>query len=270
MIRDSIIIFIITVVILATVEFSLRFIFPEKIEKDIDLSSLAYEYDANFNLIKVTNALGHETKTLSFDAANRPLLTEDQNRIQTALVYDTLGRLKSSTQGLGTPLEATTSYNHDNYGNVIDMTLPNGVILSYSYDDARRLVGIEDSLGNTATYVLDNTGNRINEVYKDSIGTLSYSSTQVFDELSRLLESIDANNDKIRYNYDVNGNKTSEIDGNLNPTTYAFDGLDRLINNTDALAGQTFFDFNALDQNEAITDPRGNTTLYSYNAFGDS
>ena len=45
MIRDSVIILIITMVILAALELSLRLVFPEKVEKEVDLSSLAYEHD---------------------------------------------------------------------------------------------------------------------------------------------------------------------------------------------------------------------------------
>ena len=45
--RDSIIIIVITFVALTVAEFSLRLIFPEKIEKEVDLSLLAYDYDAN-------------------------------------------------------------------------------------------------------------------------------------------------------------------------------------------------------------------------------
>jgi len=45
MIRDSVIILIITIAIIATLEFSLRLVFPEKVEKETDLASLAYEHD---------------------------------------------------------------------------------------------------------------------------------------------------------------------------------------------------------------------------------
>ena len=44
-IRDSIVILLITIALLAIGEFSLRLVFPGKIEKDIDPSTLAFEYD---------------------------------------------------------------------------------------------------------------------------------------------------------------------------------------------------------------------------------
>lgn len=47
MFRDSVIILVITAVLLVIVEFSLRLVFPEKEEKEIDLTVLAYEHDAN-------------------------------------------------------------------------------------------------------------------------------------------------------------------------------------------------------------------------------
>ena len=47
MIRDGIIILIITIVIFVIAEFSLRLVFPGKVEKEIDLTNLAYEHDSN-------------------------------------------------------------------------------------------------------------------------------------------------------------------------------------------------------------------------------
>lgn len=230
-----------------------------------DLSDVtSYTYDSYNRLIKITNALGHETQTLTFDSADRPLTQLDENNVQTTLTYDTLGRLATSTKA-----SAVTSYTYDDIGNVLTVTQPNGVIVTNAYDDARRLIGVEDSLGNTITYTLDNAGNRIAEIYKDNGATLKFTQSQVFDTISRLLESIDANLDTTVSVYDDNGNVSSVTDGNSNATTQAFDGLNRLVNSTDALSGQTVNVINALDQKTDVTDPRSNTTTYAYNAFGD-
>jgi len=228
-----------------------------------------YTYDANFRLETVTNALGHEIEITSYDSANRPLTFEDADDVETTLVYDSLGRMTSSTRASGTALAATTTYGYDDNGYLTSVEAPNGVGMTYSYDNAHRLTGVEDDMGNTITYTLDDAGNVTQVDYEDSTPTLKYTHSYVLDELSRIIESVDANTDSTEFAYDVNSNLTSITDANTNETEYAFDGLDRLIEVTDALDGVTSLDFNALDQLEGVEDPRSNETTYSYNAFGD-
>ena len=229
----------------------------------------SYTYDSSLRLTKVTNALSHETEITSYDSANRPLKIEDADNVETTLVYDNLGRVTSSTRASGTGSAVTTTYGYDDNGNVTSVTDPSGVVYTYSYDNAQRLTGIEDDLGNTITYTLDDAGNITKAEYDDTSAVLKYTHSYVYDELSRIIESVDANLDAFDVVYDVNSNITSVTDGNSNATSYAFDGLDRLVSQTDALSGVTTLNINDLDQLEDVTDPRSNTTSYSYNAFGD-
>ena len=228
-----------------------------------------YTYDSSFRLIKTSNALGHETEITSFDSANRPLTIEDANNVETEFVYDSMGRVTSSTVAGGTALEAVTSYTYDDNGNVLTITLPNGVTTTNTYDNAQRLKTVQDDIGNTITYTYDDAGNITKEEYKNTSSTLKYTLSKTYDELSRILTSVDANTDTTSYEYDVNGNRTEMEDGNNNATTFAFDGLNRLVSQTDALSGTTSYDINELDQTEGVEDPRSNETTFSYNAFGD-
>ncbi len=224
----------------------------------------SYVYDGQGRLIKTTNALGHETETTSFDSADRPLTTEDENNVVTTMTYDAMGRLLTSSKA-----GATTSYTYDDNGNVLTITQPNGVVVAYGYDDATRMNSVSDAMGNSVTYTHDAAGNIASQSYKDSGGTLRFTQSQLYDELSRLIETVDANNDAVTNAYDVNGNQTEVRDGNLNATTYAFDGLNRLVSETDALSGVTTNGLNSRDELTSVTDPRSNTTSYTYNAFGD-
>ena len=235
-----------------------------------DVSDITtYTYDGSLRLSKVSNALSHEVEITSYDSANRPLKFDNANNIETTLVYDVMGRLSSSTRASGTASAITTSYAYDDNGSVTSITDPSGTVYAYVYDDAHRLTTITDDLGNTITYTYDDADNITKQEYKDTGATLTYSHSYVYDELSRIMESVDANLDAVEYAYDVNSNVTSVTDGNLNATTYAFDGLDRLVSSTDALSGVTSLGLNELNQLEDVTDPRSNITTYSYNAFGD-
>lgn len=227
-----------------------------------------YTYDAQNRLIKTTNALGHYIETLSFDAANRPLMTRDANGIETHFVYDMLGRVISSTVVHGIALAATTGYTYDENGNVLTVTQPNEAVTTYTYDAQNRLTKITDALDHTINYLYDAAGNITLESYQDGVNT-RYFNSRLYDELSRVIESANGDTEPSEYAYDLNNNQTGVTDGNDNATSYAFDGLNRLVQESDALSGVTSYALNDLDQNEGTTDPRTNTTSYTYNAFGD-
>ncbi|MGC1507126.1 RHS repeat-associated core domain-containing protein [Ketobacter sp.] len=228
-----------------------------------------YEYDGLRRLYKTTNAAGHVTEIISFDQADRPLVIRDANGIETVLTYDDMGRVLTSTAAYGTANAATRTYGYDGNGNVTSIRSANGVEMTYEYDEVNRLEVITDDLGNTITYTRDDAGNIVREDYKDSSSTLKYTHSRIYDELSRLIESVDANLDSTLFGYDLNSNLKNITDAESNPTTYAFDGLNRLRQQTDALNGITSYALNEFGDTQSVTDPRSNTTSYSYNAFGD-
>ena len=125
-----------------------------------------YAYDASDNLISTTNALGHITQITAHDPSGRPTTILDPNGIQTDLSYDARGRLLSITRAVGTAA-ATTTLAYDFVGQITRITLGDGSFLDYGYDNAHRLTGITDSLGNTITYTLDDMGNRTKAERKD-------------------------------------------------------------------------------------------------------
>ena len=229
----------------------------------------SYIYDSSKRLIKTTNALGHESETLSFDSANRPTLIEDANNVQTQFVYDTLGRVSSSTQAYGTGSAATTSYTYDDVGNVLTITAPNSSVITYAYNDNNRLELITDGLGHKKFITYNALGDVDYVAYRNAYNVTKSYTGNVYDELSRVIESSVGASINTNYDYDKNSNVTNITDGNFNATSFAFDGLNRLSQETDALSGVTSYDLNDLDQNEGTTDPRSNTTSYTYNSFGD-
>ncbi|MCU7853101.1 MAG: RHS repeat protein [Candidatus Thiodiazotropha sp. (ex Monitilora ramsayi)] len=235
----------------------------------IDVSDITtYDYDTQGNRILIRNALGQETHTTAHDGAGRPLTVIDPNGLTTQLTYAPRGRLISQSVSDGTDTRVT-DYTYDPVGNLTQVTSPDGSVLNYNYDAANRLIGIEDGTGNRIDYTLDAMGNRLETQVTDPNGVLKQHQQQVYNELGRLIQNIDAQNHTTGYAYDANGNLTAATDANLNPTAQAYDALDRLQQTTDALNGTTQYTYDSQDNLTSVTDPNGLTTSYTYDYQGN-
>ena len=71
-------------------------------------------------------------------------------------------------------------------GQLKKATLPDNSSIEYTYDNAHRLTGMSDSMGNRIAYTLDAMGNRVKEEITDPNGVLSGKVTRVYDALNRL------------------------------------------------------------------------------------
>ena len=223
-----------------------------------------FDYDAQGNRTTTTNALGQETQFTSYDASGRLLSMIDPNGIVTDLSYDARGRLLTRrVDGV------TTTFDYDGVGQITRITLPNDAFLDYRYDGARRLTDIEDNLGNRIGYTLDNMGNRTGEDIFDSSNSLVRTQTRVFDQLSRLIDSISADGRNTNFQYDANGNQTATTDALSRNSQSAFDALNRLINSQDADSQSTQLGYDAQNNLTTVTDARGLTTTYTYDGLGN-
>lgn len=147
------------------------------------LDKTSYDYDDAGNLSKITNSAGHITTLSSYDGNGRVGRITGPNNVVTDITYWPRGWVK--TRKVGTEL---TSYDYDNVGQLIRVSAPGGAVLTYSYDDAHRLTGINDQLGNSIRYTLDLSGNRTVDQTKDPLGTVVRQTTRVFDNLNQLKE----------------------------------------------------------------------------------
>ena len=227
-----------------------------------------YGYDGQGNRNSITNALNQTTQITAHDASGRPLTIVSPNGLTTTRSYDLRGRMVQQSVSDGTTTR-TTDYDYDAVGNLIQVTLPDGNSLSYDYDAAHRLTGLEDQLGNRIDYTLDDMGNRLSEQVTDPAGTLTRAKQQVYDQLSQLDQSIDSENHTTDFDYDPNGNLTRALDANLNPTAQAYDPLNRLSQTTDAKNGVTQYGYDDQDNLTQVTDPTGLVTSYEYDALGN-
>jgi RHS repeat-associated protein len=222
-----------------------------------------YTYDAQGNLSRVTNALGQVTMLANFDSFGRPQSITDPNGVVTTLTYTPQGWLASSNVA-----GATTQYAYNAVGDVTLVTAPDASYLAYVYDDARRLVGVTNSLGETLSYTLDAMGNRTYSSTTYANGELARQQQRTYDELGRLLTSVGANRQITRYGYDLNDQLTLRTDARRRRSVLAFDALGRVAQVTNALGGITALNYDADDNLQQLIDARGVTTQYTYDGQG--
>ena len=207
-------------------------------------------YNAQGLVATTINALGHVTTYNSYDASGNLLSVTDPNGVVTEFTYHERGWLLSSRvkHPTNASADSLTTYTYDAVGQMLSTTLPNGVQIFYEYDDARRLTAIKNALNERIEYTLDAAGNRTQQVIKNASGTITYSVSTAFDELSRVMRIIGNNGQQDQHQYDVNDNRTATTDGRTNTTQQTYDALNRVKKIIDPNLGETQFTYNSQDQ----------------------
>ena len=200
------------------------------------------------NLVKFIDADGKITKN-EYDIQNRLIKVTNANNQITTNAYDTLGRLKQTTN----PDFGTITYTYDDSGNKIQST-QNGVITTYEYDNANRL---------------------IRAVYPSPEQPVVYTYDTCIEGKGRLC-SIDNGNIKKDFIYDPRGRITQETDyiwehyykyGTVFTKSYVYDSADNLRNITYPSNIRVDYNYNSLNQIDKIT-VNGQDTNINYNPEG--
>jgi len=258
-----------------------------------------YTYDANGNLVSVTDPRGFTTE-YAYDEQNRkieqvqpatdgsgPLTTRyyydnDGNRryvvdplgtdpSQTAYTteyqYDAINRrtavIQPDPDGSGPLTRPTAIYAYDQNGNLASVTDPLGNITRYQYNLLNRMVATTDALGVAAG---DPSHTTVTQY--DAVGNVLF----VTDALGRTtISQYDAMNRLIRHTL-------PKADGTSSPaptTTYQYDANGNLIVTTDPLGHTTFYQYDALNRLVGVTDAMGafsgdpwNTVVTAYDQLG--
>lgn len=216
------------------------------------------------NVATITSAAGHTTSITAYNAHGQPLSVVDPNGLTTTLAYDARQRLTSRSVG-----GEATAYTYDNAGQLTKVTLPDLSFLSYSYDPAHRLIGMQDNLGNRIAYTLDLAGNRTKEEVFDPANALAQTRSRVYSSLNRLSQELGASSQTTEYAYDNQGNLTSVKDPLNHLTTNQYDPLNRLKQVTDPATGITQYAYNGLGALTQVIDPRSLATGYAVDGLGN-
>lgn len=135
----------------------------------------------------------------------------------------------------------------DSYGNLTQISNPDGRFINLTYDGANRVTQAQDNIGRTVTYQYDGTG--------------------------RLSQVTDADGGAEQYTYDASNNMlTVTRPGGQVMVTNQYDSHNRVVKQTLADGGVYQFAY-TLDSNgrvtqTGITDPNGNVRQITFNASG--
>jgi len=254
------------------------------------------------DLWKVTNALGQVTEYVSYDKNGRVTRMKDANGTYTDFTYHARGWLtdrivRASASGTPGAGDATMHIDYDAVGNVTKVTQPDGAYLQYTYDDAHRLLKINDNLANKIDYCpggvgnadcLDAAGHRKVEQVKDPSNAVKRQLHRVYNQLGQLTQVLNAANAAVETSagitatgiadgYDGNGNRILKDDGLGIRTEQDVDPLNRLKTTIQNLAGSdpatqnatTGYTYDTRDNLRQVTDPDGLNTNYTYDGLNN-
>ncbi|MBS0556064.1 MAG: RHS repeat protein [Proteobacteria bacterium] len=242
------------------------------------------------DLNETIDALGHITQYLAYDGNGRTTQMQDANSIASSFSYHPRGWLHIRTVCANTNCspsanDAPTQTDYDGVGNVVKVTQPDGVYLSYTFDNAHRLTNITDKLGDHIDYTLDALGHRIAEKTFDVSDAVNPRRllTRAYSTLSRMTDTYDAQVRDTKFSYDGNGNRTDQTDPLGVKSHWDFDGINRLkdqigdYQGTDASTAnsETSYAYDTRDNITSVTDPDGQppgtvpATSYTFDGLND-
>ncbi len=220
-----------------------------------------YDYDADGNLIKMTDPVGSVT-THTYDSAGLRLTTTDPNGNTTTFTYDALGRLEIVTDALGTRYR----YVRDSRGNVllrIDAEgLPEERRVSFTYDALNRMLTSMNGEGELTVHSYDAAGNPFS--VEDPTGVRFI---RTFDSRNRVSAVQDPARGKVALEFDGNSNTTAITDPEGNRTALEYDAADRLVRTVDALGDERRAAYDVRDNVISVAAAHGRTTTYAMDIF---
>ncbi len=256
-----------------------------------------YQYDGYNRQTAITDPMGN-IKTVHFDANGNRVSERFDGELNdqpgsaanvrlsgATRLYDAMNRLIQKQDAFFNPEtqvpigdgQATRTMVYSDNSQPIQVVDDNNHTNTTAYDTANRLSLSTDAKGNTTAYGYDANGNRISttEVDRSDLGHPDrILLTQLFyDNLGRLVRTIDNGNATNAYLYDSRNNRVQQVDGRGNVTRQDYDGLNRLLQYTWQMTTVTGLPPSTVmrwdDSSRLIQqiDPNTNLTQYVYDSL---
>jgi len=206
-----------------------------------DGQTITYEYDAANRCTRttfpVTGPSGSSAayRATVYDGLGRRVQETDENHVATAFFYDFRGLLTSVTSAVGTPQQATTSYDYDELGNQIKQTDANNHTTTFGYDALGRRTSRTLPDNKTESVVYDNLLASPILPNKTVTDFNQHTTCVIFDNMDRVATNqLPAVGDfpatTVTYVYNSAGQRAlvKQSGGVNRPVRYAYDALGRL------------------------------------------
>jgi RHS repeat-associated protein len=225
--------------------------------RDGNAEAVTIDYPAP-GAMRTTDALGHST-TVFFNDLGQLSAVVDPLGHRIGYAYDADNHLA----GVAFPDSLFIRTNFDSRGNLLSQLDPLGHAVHMTYDATfNQLIGIEDPLGNSTSYVRDGHGNVTDLVYPD--GSAEHFS---YDSRGLPTRSVNRRGQVLFYTYDDNGQLIRRDHGDGTHEDFAFDSRGNLISATDG-SGTTSLEYDDASRLTRITYPSGRFIQYLYDAAG--
>jgi RHS repeat-associated protein len=206
------------------------------------------EYNAAYQLVKTTDALGHST-TYEYDAEGNRTLEKDPEGDETKWTYDKTHDVETMTK----PRGEKTTFKRDAHGNIesIERPAPGETTQKTTFKHAADgdLESETDALGHETKFEYDTYGDR-----KAEIDPEGDKRTFVFDKDGQVTSSVSPRGNE-------EGAKAEEFE-----TKTERDAQERPIKTTDPLGHETKFTYDKDGNLEKLTDANGHETKFTYDA----
>ncbi|MCC4606025.1 RHS repeat protein [Xanthomonas campestris pv. parthenii] len=216
-----------------------------------------FEYDANGNATKVTDALATATQS-EYDPLNRLSRTlQDVAGIKadTTFDYDALDNLTKVTD----PKGLDTRYEYNGFGDLVKLTSPDTGVTSYTYDSAGNRATQTDARGNTTAYGYD----ALNRLTKVTYPTTGLNVTYTYDVTQTACAS--------RETFSIGRLTRMQDAGAITQYCYnRFGDLVRKVQTTNGTALVLRYDYTVGGQLRRMTYPDGAVVDYVRNAQGQT
>lgn len=155
-------------------------------------------------------------------------------------------------------------FNRDKEDRITSIVSPTGKTVTYTYDENGDLSSVTDVSGEVTRFVYEN--HYLTEII-DPRGVRV--SKNIYDDDGRLIKTIDADGNEIKYDHDINGREERVTDRNGNVTRYVYDQNGNILSQTDPNGNTVKNTYDSNGNISSKTDAMGNVTNYNYDSSGN-
>ena len=227
----------------------------------------SYSYDGVGNRISITDP-NHNIMTVSYDSKNELTTVTDALGHNTVYGYDASGNQITVTDALGHT--ATTLY--DALNRATTLISATGGTTTIAYDAAGRETSLTDPVGNKTQWAYD-ADDRVTTVTEPNGHTVTY----VYDNDGEVTDMTYADGRRTTYSYNADGDQTGETWVGASPSekiTYTYDADNEMTGASDSFATLTFtYDSDGNTQTAGTSGPgAGQPSVllsFTHDAAGD-